>query len=1273
MHRSLTLASLLCASASFAFGPPIGFSDGFFLPQGVTVDQGRVVLNDTAHNVLRSAQRDALMAGVSFASYGLASGDARGPRLGLATGIASDRAGNLFVVDKAGNEVQHFVWMGGAYVEAPLMMIADLTAAGRAASMPSDIAIDTAGDLFVLDGVNKRVLRSNAPGYLGWTVFRQDDAWPSCDGLDVSPAGDRVVLACSGDSPLIDVPASGAWRPLGVAGVRDGELYNPQDVAILPSGLLLIADTQNARVELYDPVARAQTHVVTSPITSQPTRLTVSGDDVFITDTARHQLIALLGGGSAGADVYVRDFEGDDGVEPTADTAVLASPDIVVRQSADITLADAERLGLGAFPTQEPRTNADNFVYVVVRNRNPLEALSVAVQLFSAEPTSALVFPRDWSLNDFFRFGTLGERGNVLTLDRVAPATTVAGVVQPGYRVIGPFVWRPTAPRDALTWDGRVQLLARLVLLGDTTIDGMGLDAVRASNNVARREVTVRRAPAGVGTQNTLVVRASFPDGMPPDEAMITTRLTEADGWLNEVSRGATRLSWQFAGPYVLTHPASFYAAGGQDPLVELTTEVLRLAERERPGLFDGLLPDDTADDITRVLVVVDDATFPVDRATTRTWPYDVGGRRRLLSTSVHHANSPLPEWVHGLSHHLGFKDLHLYPVAPVTVAPRVPEGWDVMARPVSAALTAVHPLGLPKAFVPWLSPGTGVRFVPRPSTVFDETINLSLQSVLAAGQVGVIALGLTPGVTDFIDEQHFVVIEARRNDLGNSDLSLPGSGVLVYRYDTDIPQGQAPVLLSDARPMTTSLADAPLDVGVPALAFGFGVTVSVPRALGTDGRAGWAVHVRHAPGALNDLGFTVPEIPWENPDIWVDSPANGQVMDPAMAVRGDEQPLPDQVNFIYAEVHNYGDVPASDVEVEFALSDPLNAMGGEDQFLHHDSVIVPTIPARGSVKVRTAWRPAPTDDPHRCVQVKLRRVVADQNRGNDLAQRNLTVLVSTTGGMAGTGTGTGGSGTGGMLTPAELSMVFRNTSSSPRRVYYRVDGAPADWPAQLDADTDLVPAGVQVQRRLKVQPPATAPLCTSTPVRVSAWAKQVDTLERLGGTTLQLDVRAPVQWLNPKVSTQKCDPKLAGNGPCEVIVVSATSTWAKARPVVVHFEGESGASHFATFSTDFTGALTAQLLVRSGGLWSVDLESAGDPCHAPAKLNLGLWLGLKVVADQDGDGLLDKDELAGDADGDGLENVLDPDSDNDKVPDGKEKPGDSDRDGTPNVIDSDS
>lgn len=1258
------VATVLISTTSLAFGPPVGLSSDFALPTGVAIDGTRVVVNDTFHQLLKSAPRSALMTGIVFSPHGATPvGPPAGARLGTATGITSNGAGSLFVVDRGAREVQRFDWdmATNTYVDQPgFTMMPGNTADGVEFAGPSDIAIDALGNLFLLDTMNHRVVRSEPP-YTNWTVWRADPSWPTCTGLDVNSTGDHVFLACNGDLPLIEVPSSGPWRSLGLAGTRDGELFNPQDVAIY-EGLLLVADTNNARVELLDPTTGIQTHVVTTPICSQPNRIAVQGDDVFITDASRAQLIVLLSGGTAAGDVYVRDSIDDDGTEPSLPGALLNSPDIVVRQSPDIDLALASASGLHTFPSQEPRTNTNNYVYVAVRNRRAGDALGVAVQLFTATPGSALTFPAEWNSADFFRHWDtpmLNEQSNLLTIDRVPGRSGIAGDVRPGYRVIGPLIWRPTAPRDVMTWDGRTQLLVRLVYAGDETVITTGEDALRVSNNLSRREVTVRRAPPAVGTQNTLVVRVTFSDSTtpPPDEGLINMRLTEASAWLTEVSRGQSALGWEVAGPFVLSHPRSFYATAGQDPLVELTGEAIRLAEAERPGRFDGLIPEDHTDDITRVVVVLDDVAFPADRATTNTWPYEVGGRRRDLTTSVHQVTSALPEWAHGFSHHLGLKDLHPWEPT-VDLLSRTPFGWDVMARPVDAALTAVHPLGFTKSTVPWLGPGDGLRFVPRPATLFDETVQLVAPSQLFAPSISVIALGLTPGVTDVLDEQHFVVIEARRNDLGDADQSLSGSGVLVYRYDRDIPHGQAPVLLTDARPATATLADAQLELGVPTLSLGFGIDVSLLRELGADGREGFEVRVRHLPTSPVDLGFTPQEYEWESADLWVDSPLFDQELDAQRAMPVEEQPQRMALNYVYARVHNYSDVPAYDVEVQFLVSDPMNTIGGAVNFTHLSSVIVPVIPPRSAWNVRTAWTPTDVDDPHRCLKAQLRRVVTDPFPGNDFAQQNVQVANVVM--------------TSGRFDSAQLDAVLRNADPTPKRVYYRLDG-PRDWTLELDVASEVIAPGVQVQRKMVVQPPSTAPKCTSTPVRFTSWARQRDTLERLGGSTLRVDLREAVQFNKPKLSTTKCDPKRYGNGPCELLLVEAQSTWPKKQKVTVRFEGESGAVHFRTFTTDALGDLKFDFAIRSGGLWNLELLAEGDVCHQPAALETGLWLALPVNVDQDKDGVPDAKELTGDADRDGLENVLDPDSDDDQRGDGQEQPGDDDKDGTPNVNDADS
>lgn len=1275
MTRTFLLIGALVAAQAAAqpFGSPLPLSSDFFLPEGVTVESGRVVVCDTAHAVLKTAPRATLGTSPSFTAFGASAGpSAVGERLGRATGIAGDGAGNLFVVDKAGNEVQRFSWSGSAYVhDAAFLTTPGPLAGGVPFSMPSDVATDASGNVYLLDGANKRVLRALAPGYASWTVFRADAAWPTCDGLDVSPAGDHVWLACFGDSPLLDVPATGPWRALGRAGGLDGELNDPRDVALLPSGQLLVADTANARVELFDPTTGAQSHVVTAPVTSQPTRLFVQGPDVYVTDAARGQLIALLGTTPSTADVFVRDHALDDGAEPSDPAATLTSPDLVVRNLPDVDLAAAERDGLDAVASQQPRMNQNNYVYVAVRNRSALDALGVAVQLYSADPGSALSFPADWRLNDFYvayDTPTLNEPGNLLLVDRVPAAVASAGAVTPGYRVVGPLVWRPTAPRDAMSWDGLTQLLVRLTLAGDTTLSGVGLDAVRASNNVARREVTVQHAPPAIGTQNALVVLARFmgSDGTVAFD-LVGERLARLDQWLGEVSRGATRLSPLVVGPYELSHDAAYYRAGGQDPLIELTNEVVARAYADDPRVLDGLLPADTADDITRVIVVVDDDSFPADRATTRTWPYVIGGATRLLSTSVHVSSSEPAEWSHGFSHQLGMEDLHVWPDVTLTPATGVPVGWDVMARPEAPRrLTAVHPLGISKAQVPWLEPGNGLRFIARPAVTVDQTFRLAYQSLATGSETGVVALGLTPGVTDFSDEQHFVVLESRGNALGDADMELPADGVLVYRWDRDVPQGWAPVLVHDATAGTATVDDAALGVGGSTSVTGTGIEVSVVSRSGTDGRGGYDVHLRYTPAPLTDLGFE-PSNGAMSPDIWVDSPENGLVSDPALAVPGEEAARGDADNYIYARVHNYGTAPAYGVEVHFALSDPFHTVGGEDQFDPFASVILPVVPAGMTANAHVLWHPT-GDDPHRCVRASLRRVVADLNRGNEEAQRNLQIDVSTT--MTMGGSSSGGSSMGAGMREAHLDFQLRNASSTPRRVYYRVDGTPPSWSSRLDVASEVLLPGQVGLHALDVKVPTSAALCTEAPVHVSAWTPRADTIERLGGATLAVRVRKEVAWSTPKVWTEKCDPKQAGKTPCEVIVVAATSTSAEPRDVQVRFDEPSGYAHFRTMALDASGALVARFPARTGGLWNVRLQSEGTPCLAPAEVRAGLWLQLPQSKDQDGDGVPDVKERTGDADGDGLENIYDVDSDDDGIPDGKEKPGDSDLDGIPDVND---
>ena len=117
-------------------------------------------------------------------------------------------------------------------------------------------------------------------------------------------------------------------------------------------------------------------------------------------------------------------------------------------------------------------------------------------------------------------------------------------------------------------------------------------------------------------------------------------------------------------------------------------------------------------------------------------------------------------------------------------------------------------------------------------------------------------------------------------------------------------------------------------------------------------------------------------------------------------------------------------------------------------------------------------------------------------------------------------------------------------------------------------------------------------------------------------------------------------------------------------------------------------------LLLASCLVWSGCSDSAEEP-NAPDVADVGADVAAdtfvpdatedaapdtpdvapEVVAapDRDNDGLPDDEEVPGDADGDGIENIDDPDSDDDGLLDGEDGTGDPDGDGLPNFADRDS
>ena len=208
-----------------------------------------------------------------------------------------DGAGSMTLV--AGNSRAGFSGDGGPAVSAQL-------------NAPQGLALDAAGNLYIADSVNNRVRMVdtqgiittfagngtvNPPGFWGDTGPATDASLHLPTGLAVDSSG-KVYIAVSADNTVRVVTTDGVINIFAGAGYKGyygdyakdsisgivsntgvatvAGLTNPQDIAIGPSGSLLIADTGNATIRKVD-----STGVITT--ISGNGNVGISGDDVATT------------------------------------------------------------------------------------------------------------------------------------------------------------------------------------------------------------------------------------------------------------------------------------------------------------------------------------------------------------------------------------------------------------------------------------------------------------------------------------------------------------------------------------------------------------------------------------------------------------------------------------------------------------------------------------------------------------------------------------------------------------------------------------------------------------------------------------------------------------------------------------------------------------------------------------------------------------------------------------------------------------------------------
>jgi|GEM_PF-55967 len=191
---------------------------------------------------------------IFFGRLGTLAGDLSSPK-GL--DIAAD--GSIFVADTNNNRIQQFsptgevlnVW--GTYAN-----IIEGAAPGGTLNQPWDVAVSKDGFVYVADTFNHRIVKFSYTGefinMIG--VFAQgtnpDSLWGP-RGIAIDPIGNVLITDTGNKRVVVYNRDLNYLTQFGSAGIEPGQFDEPVGIAVSENGDVAVADTWNRRVQIFRP------------------------------------------------------------------------------------------------------------------------------------------------------------------------------------------------------------------------------------------------------------------------------------------------------------------------------------------------------------------------------------------------------------------------------------------------------------------------------------------------------------------------------------------------------------------------------------------------------------------------------------------------------------------------------------------------------------------------------------------------------------------------------------------------------------------------------------------------------------------------------------------------------------------------------------------------------------------------------------------------------------------------------------------------------------
>ena len=213
-------------------------------------------------------------------------------------------------------------------------------------SGPSAAALDTAGDAYIVDSGNNRIVEVTAAGVASVVAITGlSPALASPTGIAIDDAG-NLYIADTGNNRVVKVTPGGAGSVISSGSVT---LSSPRGVAIDNSGNLFIADTGNNRIVRVSAGGSAAALPITglvSPSTlNTPLGLATDGaGNLYISDSGDNRIVTVAAGGTAGT---VLSIAGGVTLNAPSDVTLDGIGNVYIADSGNNRIAEVDSAGNG--------------------------------------------------------------------------------------------------------------------------------------------------------------------------------------------------------------------------------------------------------------------------------------------------------------------------------------------------------------------------------------------------------------------------------------------------------------------------------------------------------------------------------------------------------------------------------------------------------------------------------------------------------------------------------------------------------------------------------------------------------------------------------------------------------------------------------------------------------------------------------------------------------------------------------------------------------------